>query len=199
MNASKFEKWFQETLPRLEPNAVVVMDNASYHSRRKEKTPIERWNKAQIQNWLKSKNIGFEQKDTKVVLMQKVKAVRNQYQTYVIDEMAKEAGVEVLRLPPYHCELNPIELIWADVKGYVARNNTTFKMADVKKLLKEGLNQITAEKWQNCIGHVKKEEKKYGSLDDNIDNTVDSFIINTTEDSSETESSSATDLESGSE
>ncbi|CAH4034426.1 unnamed protein product [Pieris brassicae] len=61
--------------------------------------------------------------------------------SYVIDEMAKAAGVEVLRLPPYHCELNPIELVWADVKGYVARNNTTFKMVDVKKLLQEGLNR----------------------------------------------------------
>ncbi|CAK1585278.1 unnamed protein product [Parnassius mnemosyne] len=32
--------------------------------------------------------------------------------------MAAECGVTVLRLPPYHCELNPIELIWAQAKGY---------------------------------------------------------------------------------
>ena len=25
--------------------------------------------------------------------------------------------MEVLRLPPYHCELNVIELIWADEKN----------------------------------------------------------------------------------
>ena len=31
--------------------------------------------------------------------------------------------MEVLRLPPYHCELNAIELIWADEKNFVAREN----------------------------------------------------------------------------
>ena len=28
---------------------------------------------------------------------------------YVVDTMAKKAGIEVVRLPPYHCEFNPIE------------------------------------------------------------------------------------------
>ncbi|CAH3893581.1 unnamed protein product [Pieris brassicae] len=105
--------------------------------------------------------------------------------------MAKAAGVEVLGLPPYHCELNPIELVWADVKGCVARNNTTFKMVDEKKLLQEGLNSITIEKWQNCISHVIKEELKFGGLDSQIDKTVDSFIINVSDETSD--SSSETD------
>ena len=29
---------------------------------------------------------------------------------FVVDEMATAVGHEVVRLPPYHCELNPIEL-----------------------------------------------------------------------------------------
>jgi hypothetical protein len=33
-----------------------------------------------------------------------------------------------------HCELNPIELIWAQVKGFVAKNNTTFRLKDAKDL-----------------------------------------------------------------
>ncbi|XP_074648979.1 uncharacterized protein LOC141904300 [Tubulanus polymorphus] len=33
MNGEDFEKWFKETLlPKLPPNSVIVMDNASYHS-----------------------------------------------------------------------------------------------------------------------------------------------------------------------
>ena len=39
---------------------------------------------------------------------------------YVVDELALKRGITVLRLPPYHCELNPIELVWAQVKGEVA-------------------------------------------------------------------------------
>ncbi|XP_047541814.1 uncharacterized protein LOC125074529 [Vanessa atalanta] len=198
MNAAKFENWFKEMLPRLEPNAVVVMDNASYHTRRKEKTPVTSWNKTNIQKWLTSKKITYEPKETKVQLLEKVKGVKTEYQSYVIDEMAKEVGVEVLRLPPYHCELNPIELVWADVKGYVARNNTTFKMVDVKKLLQEALKNITPEKWKNCISHVKKEEIKLGGLDNNIDKTIDSFIINVTGETSSEESSSSDTTESDS-
>lgn len=190
MNAEKFENWCQAMLPRLEPNAVVVMDNASYHSRRLEKTPVTSWKKQDIQEWLSSKQISFEVNETKVQLLEKVKGIKSQYTSYVVDEMAKEVGVEVLRLPPYHCELNPIELVWADVKGYVARKNTTFKMADVKKLLQEALNNISAEKWQNCISHVKKEETKLGTLDNNVDKTVDSFIINVTGETSSESSNS---------
>lgn len=193
MNAQKFEKWFEETIPRLEPNAVVVMDNASYHSRRQEKIPVTSWRKDAIQEWLSGKNIPYEMSDTKVLLLEKVKARKEQYQTYVVDEMAKGAGIEILRLPPYHCELNPIELIWADIKGYVARKNTSFKMADVKKLLEEGIENITAEKWSNCVQHVVKEEHKLYGLDDSIDKTVDSFIINVTD--SSTESSEFQDSE----
>ncbi|KAF9416071.1 hypothetical protein HW555_006483 [Spodoptera exigua] len=40
MNAVKFGNWFQAMLPRLEPNAVTSMDNASYHSRSQEKIPV---------------------------------------------------------------------------------------------------------------------------------------------------------------
>ena len=46
--------------------------------------------------------------------------------------MAKKHGIILLRLPPYHCELNPIKLIWAQIKGYLARNNTAFKIKDVR-------------------------------------------------------------------
>ncbi|KAH9629124.1 hypothetical protein HF086_008573 [Spodoptera exigua] len=133
-------------LPRLEPNALVVMDNASYHSRRQEKIPVTSWKKQDIQEWLTSKQISYETNETKVQLLEKVKDVKTQYKSYVVDEMAKAVGVEVLRLLPYHCELNPIELVWANVKGYVARKNTSFKMADVKKLLQEALGNISAEK-----------------------------------------------------
>ncbi|CAK1602159.1 unnamed protein product [Parnassius mnemosyne] len=71
--------------------------------------------------------------------------VKDQYQLYVIDELAKKYGVEVLRLSPYHYELNPIELIWTDVKGHVARNNTTFKFEKVKALLSDDSNSDSTD------------------------------------------------------
>ncbi|CAF4946193.1 unnamed protein product [Pieris macdunnoughi] len=54
-------------------------------------------------------------------------------------------------------------------------------MADVKGLLEEGLNNINQLKWKNCVEHIMKEEEKLNRLDDSIDKTVDSFIINVTD------------------
>ncbi|CAK1595957.1 unnamed protein product [Parnassius mnemosyne] len=147
-------------LPRLEPNAVVIIDNASYHSRRQEKIPVTSWKKPDIQEWISSKQISFEGKETKVQLLEKVK-VKTLYQSHVVDEMAKAVGLEVLRLPPYHCKLNPIELVWANVMGYVALKNTTFKMADIKKLLQEALGKISAENSTSTPSYLKEKFQYY--------------------------------------
>ena len=47
-----------------------------------------------------------------------------------------------IRLPPYHAELNSIELIWAMLKGKVARSNLTLKKKDVKKLTEDAFESI---------------------------------------------------------
>ena len=80
---------------------------------------------------------------------------------YKTDEIAWQWGHTVLRTPVRQCELNPIELIWAQVKHFVAKQNTTFRMSDVKRLLTEALNSITPEKWKKCCEHVIKIEDYY--------------------------------------
>jgi transposase len=55
----------------------------------------------------------------------------------MIDQLLAEKGHTVLRLPPYHPDLNPIELIWANVKQWVAGKNTTFKIKDVEQLCRQ--------------------------------------------------------------
>jgi hypothetical protein len=49
----------------------------------------------------------------------------------------------VVRLPPYYCHYNPTEVIWAQVKGYVAEKGMTFKIADTKKLMHEAIDRVT--------------------------------------------------------
>ncbi|XP_055904959.1 uncharacterized protein LOC129940597 [Eupeodes corollae] len=123
MNADVYEKWFKETLTCLDPNSVIVLDNASYHSRKKNKAPTTATKKNDIKIWLRSNDISFEDDMVKSELLSIVKHHKTRYETYVVDDMAQAAGHEVLRLPPYHCELNPIELVWAQVKGFVACRN----------------------------------------------------------------------------
>lgn len=103
---------------------------------------------------------------------------------YVIDEMAASRKISVLRLPPYHCELNPIELIWAQVKGEVRRNNTTYKMSELKNLLTDSLTKVTAEQWKKCVEHVIKEEQRMWDLDGMVDELIEPIIISLNEDSS---------------
>lgn len=189
MDANRFEQWFENILPKLGENAVVVLDNAPYHCRRQEKTPTTAWSKTSVQEWLRNKELSYDENDVKAELLKKVNNVKADYQRYAVDELAKKFKVEVLRLPPYHFELNPIELVWADIKGHVARNNTTFKFEDVKKLLQEGIQRISPDKWRNCVDHViKVEDNFYNKIDNMIDNTIDSFIINIADADSSTES-----------
>ncbi|KAJ8977249.1 hypothetical protein NQ317_007426 [Molorchus minor] len=96
--------------------------------------------------------------------------------------MAK--AVTILRLPPYHCELNPIELIWAQIKTDVARNNRTFKLGDVKLLLNDAISCVTADTWSKCILHVKKEEQRMWDLDTRLEALIEPVIINLRDNSS---------------
>ncbi|KAJ8728988.1 hypothetical protein PYW07_006684 [Mythimna separata] len=189
MDAFNFEKWFKLILTKIESGAVIVMDNAPYHSRKLEKLPTTATRKADIQEWLKNKNIPFEEKDLRATLLEKVKNQKHLYQKFVVDEMAREKGISVLRLPPYHCELNPIELIWAQMKGNVAQHNKTFKLDEVKRLLPQALANITPERWESCVAHAIKEEEKFCQLDGIMDDVVERFIINV----GETSSSSSSD------
>lgn len=49
-------------------------------------------------------------------------------------------------------EANPIELTWAQAKNYVSARNKTFKLPEVKRLLEERLNKVTAHDWEKCCG-----------------------------------------------
>ena len=45
-----------------------------------------------------------------------LESVRPILSRFVVDEMAKASGHEVVWPPPYDCEHNPIELAWSHVK-----------------------------------------------------------------------------------
>jgi hypothetical protein len=60
-----------------------------------------------------------------------------------------------LRLPPYHSHLNPIELVWAKVKGQEEAENTTFELCDVKVLTNVAISNMDKEFGANCEDHLK--------------------------------------------
>nr|CAH7759611.1 unnamed protein product [Callosobruchus chinensis] len=60
------------------------------------------------------------------------KIYKPRYKTYEIDKIMTEAGHSVLRLPPYHPDLDPIELLWAFLKQYVAEKDEDFNFKHVE-------------------------------------------------------------------
>lgn len=118
MNGDLFIQWIKEKLvPNLEEPSLIIMDNAPYHSVLLEKQPQSSWTKAQIVEWLESNNIPVEGNMFKAELLTLAKS-HSRAKRYVVDEYLQEHGHDVLRLPPYHCQFNAIELIWAQAKQF---------------------------------------------------------------------------------
>jgi hypothetical protein len=108
--------------------------------------------------------------------------------TYVVDEMLRAHGHSSIRLPPYHAELNPIELIWSQLKGYVGRKNLNFRLSDVQNLVTEAEASITSEHWAECCSHVEKIEAEYWRSE-NIQDELDPVVISFSDDSSSCDNS----------
>ena len=154
MNSIHFERWWEDpVLPRLQAKSVVVTDNARYHSRQTEESraPTTNWRKAQIQDWLRKKGVDFEKRDRIPIFRQK--SSKSRLKKYCLEEITERfcqmygKDIKILRLPVGHSELNPIELIWVQVKSEVARKNTSFKIADVKCSMSNALQGVTRLNW----------------------------------------------------
>lgn len=123
MNKTNFTKWVTEKLiPNLTESSIIVMDNAPYHSVILNKAPTSATRVAEIKLWLLENNITFSQSLRKPELLTLVKKHKPE-PVYEIDQILGDHGHTVARLPPYHCDLNPIELIWGIGKHKIASIN----------------------------------------------------------------------------
>ena len=112
IDAKTFYDWFKEVLEVLPDHSVVVMDNASIHNKRAEGTPKAGSYKADMQEWLIAHDIHFDARWTKPLLWEKIKEELKNFPEYCIDQLTAECGKDIIieRTPPYHCEMNPIEM-----------------------------------------------------------------------------------------
>ena len=128
--------------------------------------------------------VDFSPLETKPQLYEKIKQNKQIPKT---DVVAMSHGHFVLRLPVRHCELNPIELIWANVKSYLVRNNTTFKLSDVRNLVYEAFGHIDANVWQKAEQHVRGIEVTYAENDGAYRAPIEPIVINLTSDSDDSD------------
>ena len=201
MTREHFEEWFrEELLPNIPPDSLIVMDNASYHSRIEEEMPKMSWRKEKMIYWLVY--YGVEEFGSWYTKKQLFSIIQNTVQTmgltrqYIIDKMARAAGHEVVRLPVAHCTLNPIELAWSQVKGHIKANNRLFKLDEVERLAWEGFEVVTPERWSDLVKHVRNKVEDHYWKVDRLDRqfVVSPFVIHyggeSSDESSDDESTS---------
>ncbi|CAC5392648.1 unnamed protein product [Mytilus coruscus] len=185
MNGKVFEQWFEKQLvPALPPKSIVVMDNASYHSVRVDgtKAPTSNSRKDDMKDFLNKHGVEFDSKFT-----------RDHHRLFK-DEFLKKKGHDVLRLPPYHCDLNPIELILGDLKGFIDQDNSTFKLNDVESLIQKGFEQIDSTKWLKSCDHVRNIIEPSYWKNDAIQKEIQKIVIHILSDSeSESEKDDSSD------
>jgi ornithine carbamoyltransferase len=111
--------------------------------------------------------------------------------------MADAAGHEVVRLPVAHCTLNPIEMAWAQVKGYIKANNQKFNLREVERLAHEGFDIVTPERWTSLIKHVQdKVEDHYWEVNGLAERySIREFTIHVRPDDDSSEESSSSDVD----
>ena len=97
------------------------------------------------QKWLRENKISFKEDALSSELWILCKRHRDTKSFKIIDKIAQKYGHEILRLPPYHCELNAIELIWAEENNFVARENTEMTLECAEKLFRRKREELTVE------------------------------------------------------
>ncbi len=165
MNRDTFSKWFQEKLlPNIPPNSLIIMDNASYHNVLVEEAfPKPSHSAKRLREWLSFNEIPWTNDMLKSELFDLCSRFAPKPE-FVIDRLARQAGHCVLRTPPYHPELQPIETCWAIVKNHVAQHNDcTMKKAAL--LLEQGFAKVSSDTCRKLIANVSLQEDAFWQED----------------------------------
>ncbi|KAE9270433.1 hypothetical protein PF008_g30617 [Phytophthora fragariae] len=161
-NSEKFERWFGqlcETLSAEYGECNIIMDGAKYHKRGVDAAPAKSKNMDTHVKWLLRQGVPASMLMKKKVLQQLVEEKRGSanYETVTIPS---KWGHKVLFTPPYHPELQPIELIWAAIKNLIAKNPCR-TMVELEAKIHDGINSITSKTWLKAYRHVQNVEEEY--------------------------------------
>ena len=85
-----------------------------------------------------------------------------------MDQIAEQHGISILRTPPYHPELQPIETCWAVLKNHMA-DNCDFTMAGLRERLPKAFAKVTSITCKAIISKVFGQEEKYWVENEKLD------------------------------
>ena len=165
MNWDNFSAWFREKLLKNIPsNSLIIMDNAAYHNVLVEEAfPKKSHSIKSLREWLSNNEIPW----SKDMLKSELFKLCSRFATkpeFLIDTIARKYGHSILRTPPYHPELQPIETCWAIVKNHVAQNND-FTMKKIWALLEEGFEKVTSKTCRKLVKKIYSQEDAFWNED----------------------------------
>ena len=164
------------------PHLHGPSDGAAYHKRQVDKAPMSNDPKEKIKEWLKSKGVAFDEGAFKRELLALVDEHRDTNRRYHVCDIAKAHGHEVLYTPAYHPELQPIELVWGQVKNKITECRTRMSgeevtMQGLQELFRTYLEAIPARNYVSFWRKAIEREKKYlldvVDSDDDLNQVVD--------------------------
>ncbi|XP_076043134.1 uncharacterized protein LOC143026502 isoform X2 [Oratosquilla oratoria] len=178
MNSESFHAWFEEQLlPNIQENSIIIMDSASYHNKYINKAPKRSSTKYEILHWLNENSIPHDPTHTRSELLTLINTNRHR-QEYEIDKIASSCGHKVLRLPPYHCHLNPMQVIWDAVKNEIKEKYITQNSSQgIEEIAKFVLENITPAYWKKCIEDTRAIENEYRNRELALDQLFENFTI----------------------
>ena len=177
MNGELFQKWFTDKLlPNLPDKSLIVMDNASYHNILAEySAPTAICSKEKIRTWLEDNKIPCKEDCLKVELIEILKKIAPE-PTYAIDVIAQQQGHDIIRTPPYHPELQPIEICWGVLKNEIARN-CDFTMDNLYLQLENAFEKVTPQTCQKIIKKIKNVEDVFWEEDAKLDKKQENLSL----------------------
>jgi len=169
MHHELLSKWCREQLlPTMPKHALIIMDNAPYHKALSpHSAPTASGKKDEIRAWLNKNRMPVREDCLKAELVEMLDKVAPA-PTYALDELASGQGHEILRTPPYHPALPPIETCGAVVKNQMARKSKC-TLAHLLEPLDEAFDRVTAETCSGLIKKVREVEDKYWREDARLD------------------------------
>jgi hypothetical protein len=170
--AEIFEDLFErlcQTVGEQYGTAYIHMDGARYHKRRVEQVPTSSARKSVLADWLMEKNIPIPEQANKAQLYELVKHNKSQV-PFACVETAKKYGHTLLYTPPYHCELQPIEGVWAVAKNEVAKSAPHSDLLSIRnKLLYSFKEKVTSNTILGLWRRSLNVAKEYRDMDDVVE------------------------------
>lgn len=169
-NRTNFLWWMQENLlPNLHEKSIIILDNAKYHKCYSDDvSEYGKWNKAKCITFLRKKTCKtrshgkeltkLSAKDLKARVRDYIKA----NEKMMITKVCEEKGHKVLFTPPRYSDLQPIELVWANIKYNIGRNysrGTTMKV--IEKRLENEFKKILDNGSELISGIIRATNRKF--------------------------------------